>query len=108
MNPNKAKSKGFNNFIRNPNVIWYGPFECSGCGQTIVRPSRTDGGVALNAPHDHHYPNHKWTKHVCPARKKVGEIKMDGKTHKAYLGHATDCPASSGKPVCTCGPGRFA
>lgn len=60
------KSKGFNNFIRNPKVVWYGPHECNGCGATVVKASVEDGAMTLDAPHGHHYPNHKWTKHKCP------------------------------------------
>jgi hypothetical protein len=39
MNPNKSKSKGFTNFIRNPRTIWYGPHPCSSCGETVVKSS---------------------------------------------------------------------
>ena len=81
----KKRSKGFTDHIRNPNVVWYGPHECNGCGQTIVKASTHDGGMSLDAPHGHHYPNHKWTEHRCHPRKKVGELKMDGKTHSARL-----------------------
>jgi hypothetical protein len=51
--------------IRNPHTVWYGPHECDRCGGVIVKSSFGQGGVSLNAPHDHHYPNHKWTEHVC-------------------------------------------
>ena len=52
--------------LRNPKVIWYGPYACGCCGGTIIRASRGDGGLELDAPFGHHYPNHVWTKHVCP------------------------------------------
>jgi hypothetical protein len=54
-------------FIRNPEVVWYGPHECNGCGATIVKSSIKSGGVSLDAPHDHHYPNHQWARHNCPS-----------------------------------------
>jgi hypothetical protein len=59
------KSKGFNNFIRNPKVVWYGPHQCNGCGGLIVRSSSQSGGISLNAPFNHHYPNHIWAEHKC-------------------------------------------
>lgn len=52
-------------FIRNPHTVWYGPHQCNGCGETIVKSSLESGGVALDAPHGHHYPNFPWKKHVC-------------------------------------------
>jgi hypothetical protein len=61
--------KGFNNFIRNPSIVWYGPHECNGCGAIIVKPSISSGGIALDAPHGHHYPNHQWKEHKCSGKK---------------------------------------
>jgi hypothetical protein len=52
-------------FIRNPKTVWYGPHQCNGCGATIVKSSIESGGVSLDAPHGHHYPNHEWTQHKC-------------------------------------------
>lgn len=54
-----------NKLIRRRNVAWYGPYDCNGCGATIVKSSIKIGGIMLNAPHGHHYPNHDWKKHVC-------------------------------------------
>ena len=51
--------------IRDPKGVWYGPHQCNGCGETVVVLSRQQGGLALNAPHNHNYPNHVWEEHVC-------------------------------------------
>jgi hypothetical protein len=51
--------------IKDPVGVWYGPHECNGCGATIIKLSLEQGGISLNAPHDHHYPNHVWQKHSC-------------------------------------------
>lgn len=52
-------------FIRNRKVVWYGPHECNNCGATIVKSSHNQGGIELDAPFDHHYPNHRWVLHRC-------------------------------------------
>jgi hypothetical protein len=31
-----------------------------------VKLQREKGDVSLDAPHDHHYPNHDWKEHECP------------------------------------------
>ncbi len=54
-----------NRFIRLRSVVWYGPHECNICGGIIIKSSFETGGLMLDAPHDHHYPNHKWTVHKC-------------------------------------------
>lgn len=51
--------------IKDPAGVWYGPHECNGCGATVVKLSVAQGGITLDAPHNHHYPNHIWEKHVC-------------------------------------------
>jgi len=51
--------------IKDPKGIWYGPHQCNGCGATVVILSREQGGIALDAPFNHHYPNHIWQKHDC-------------------------------------------
>ena len=51
--------------IKDPAGVWYGPHECNGCGATVVKLSVAQGGIALDAPHNHHYPNHIWQKHIC-------------------------------------------
>ncbi len=62
---NKYDSIG--EMLRDHSVIWYGPHECNGCGAIIVKSSIETGAVALDAPHDHHYPNHQWRLHLCKA-----------------------------------------
>lgn len=52
-------------YIRIRKTVWYGPHECNGCAATIIKSSIESGGVMLDAPHGHHYPNHKWTEHRC-------------------------------------------
>lgn len=53
-------------FIRNPEVIWYGPHGCNGCGHKIIKSSAHSGGVELDAEDfNHNYPNFKWERHVC-------------------------------------------
>lgn len=63
----KKKSSTFDleSFIRQTNVVWYGPHECNSCGRVVVKSSIATGGVTLDAPHDHHYPNFKWKEHKC-------------------------------------------
>ncbi len=51
--------------IRDPKGIWYGPHECNGCGTTIVKLSKEQGNISLDAPFNHHYPNFQWKKHTC-------------------------------------------
>lgn len=71
MNKTEKEPKlNLNRFIRNRKVVWYGPHECNGCGATVVKSSIESGAIALDAPHGHHYPNHKWMKHVCTAPEK--------------------------------------
>ena len=60
-----AEQLEFNMLITDPDVIWYGPHECNGCGKQIVKSSIDTGGVALDFAHNSHYPNHVWEKHVC-------------------------------------------
>jgi hypothetical protein len=55
-------------FLRDRSVVWYGPHECNGCGATVVKSSNETGGVSLDAPHGHHYPNHKWIEHRCTVK----------------------------------------
>jgi hypothetical protein len=52
-------------FIRNPETVWYGPYECAGCGVVIVKSSNDSGGVELDARFNHHYPNYQWKQHQC-------------------------------------------
>lgn len=52
--------------IKDPKGVWYGPHECNGCGSTVVKLSIQQGGITLDAPFGHHYPNHVWEKHECP------------------------------------------
>lgn len=51
--------------IFDPKGIWYGPHACNGCGSTVIVLQKNQGGLALDAPHNHHYPNHVWEKHSC-------------------------------------------
>ena len=51
--------------IKDPDGVWYGPHQCNGCGATIIKLSVAQGGIALDAPFNHHYPNHVWEKHSC-------------------------------------------
>ena len=53
------------NFIYDPSVVWYGPYLCRFCGALIIQSSRESGAIALDAPHNHHYPNHHWVEHEC-------------------------------------------
>jgi hypothetical protein len=57
--------KNLENFIRNPQTVWYGPYPCEKCGATIVNSSRSSGRIALDAEFNHHYPNYKWQEHKC-------------------------------------------
>lgn len=51
--------------IKDPEGIWYGPHECNGCGKLVIKKSLDQGGLTLDAPHNHHYPNHQWEIHIC-------------------------------------------
>lgn len=53
------------NFIYDPSVVWYGPHACQTCGNLIVQSSAESGAIALDAPFEHHYPNHRWVEHEC-------------------------------------------
>lgn len=56
----------FEEQIRNPEVIWYGPHECPKCGRIIVKSAMEQGGLSLDAADfNHRYPNFKWEKHKC-------------------------------------------
>ena len=55
----------FEKFIRNPQIVWYGPHECPVCGMKIVKSSIESGGIVLDYNHDCSYPNHQWKQHVC-------------------------------------------
>lgn len=63
--PKEFSGMAISRFIRNRKVVWYGPHECNNCGATIVKSSFNQGGLELDAPHGHHYPNHRWTLHRC-------------------------------------------
>ena len=65
LNNANHKKLNFDNFIRDPKTVWYGPHECPVCGSKIVKSSIESGGVMLDAPHDSQYPNHQWNAHVC-------------------------------------------
>ncbi len=62
-------------FIRLRSVVWYGVHECNGCGAPIVKSSSETGGVALDAPHDSCYPNHKWALHCCHGKPQPAPVK---------------------------------
>lgn len=74
-------------FIRNRKVVWYGPHACNGCGATIIKSSIESGGLALDAPHGHHYPNHKWVLHRCATPEEVQSTQPNTEVH--------ECPQSS-------------
>lgn len=76
----KTKNKSLATWIRNPGIVWYGPHECNGCGQTIVKSSIESGGKSLNAPHNHHYPNHKWVEHKCESTNPKGNRTLSSLT----------------------------
>ena len=59
------KYESLGEMIRDKSVVWYGPHECEGCGECIIKSSVETGGVALDSPHNHHYPNHEWRLHRC-------------------------------------------
>jgi len=76
--------------------VWYGPHQCNGCGETVVVLSRQQGGLALNAPHNHNYPNHVWEEHVCDENKgikSIFEVNVCGGTNSSF----------AGMKICTCG-----
>jgi hypothetical protein len=52
-------------FIRDKNIVWYGPYSCETCTLPIVAAGNDFGGLQLDAAHDHHYPNYTWRKHIC-------------------------------------------
>lgn len=57
-------------FLRNPDVVWYGPHACNKCGEMIVKSSFESGGMELDADDaNHHYPNFRWQRHICHQRK---------------------------------------
>lgn len=63
----------FQDFIRDPNVVWYGPHACNKCGKMIVKSSFETGGKELDAEdYNHHYPNFRWHQHVCDPKDIAG------------------------------------
>ena len=52
-------------FVYDPDIVWYGPHACNVCGREVVKSSNDSGGVMLDAPQEHHYPNHLWRLHNC-------------------------------------------
>ena len=62
----KPLSEANKSYIRNPDIIWYGPHQCNMCGNTIVQSSYQQGGVQLDASDiNHNYPNYEWQLHKC-------------------------------------------
>lgn len=52
----------------NPNIddrVFYGPHNCSGCDNLIVKAAVEQGGQEFDAPEGPIYPNTQWTPHVC-------------------------------------------
>ena len=46
-------------------TIWYGPHQCSVCGELIVKAAREQGGDEYDAPPSGQlYPNHVWVPHI--------------------------------------------
>jgi hypothetical protein len=66
--PTPSKNPVISGFelLRDPNITWYGPHQCGGCGKTIIKTSTNGPQLVLDADdHNHHYPNHRWMEHVC-------------------------------------------
>ena len=59
--------------LNHPTAAWYGPHPCKNCGMVIVKIDHQVGDLSLNAPHDHHYPGHKWAVHVCGLVKHIAQ-----------------------------------
>lgn len=53
-------------FIRDKNMIWYGPHPCDGCSAAVIKTGNGAEILTLDAAdHNHHYPNFTWLKHEC-------------------------------------------
>jgi len=61
-----SKKVTLKSFIRDADIIWYGPHNCNKCGNIIIKSAHQQGGVELDAgDFNHNYPNWKWTLHKC-------------------------------------------
>jgi hypothetical protein len=49
--------------IYDARAIWYGPHNCSVCGDLVVKMASEQGGLTLDSPQEPIYPNHRWTTH---------------------------------------------
>lgn len=46
--------------------VFYGPHACArGCGVTICKAAKDEGGKEYDYPEGIIYPNTRWKKHVC-------------------------------------------
>jgi len=69
--------------LRDPNVVWYGPYPCPYCTKTIIQTGNGAPKLALDASdHNHHYPNHTWREHVCSIVMPTERKALGGSKHK--------------------------
>ena len=55
--------------FRNSRITYYGPHECSNCGQLIAKMGEEFGGSSFSYPSGPIYPNTEWHPHVCDPKR---------------------------------------
>jgi hypothetical protein len=51
--------------FRNSKIVYYGPYECTRCGEKVCAMGEEWGGNAFGYPDGPIYPNTEWHVHVC-------------------------------------------
>lgn len=89
--------------FRSSKIIYYGPHECSGCGQKICKMGHEFGGNAFTYPEGPIYPNTEWHVHVCDPKTSYRHkgLKAKERVLQKYPNAAVECVGNGSAPDST-------